>query len=254
MVHISVVMPAFNAGRFISCALQSIEAQSFRVDEVIVIDDGSADDTAATVESWSDRLPVVLLRNDRNRGISASLRRGVEASRGDWILRLDADDRWLPQHAQALVEAASQSPSAVLVTASASLVDESGHPLGLALAPNDATVRARLMWDNPLIHSASGFLRSAYLNVGGYREDVRWEDYDLWIRLLEVGTLGTSGLPSVEYTVAGHSLSRVKRSVSIAARWHCQKAAVRKFWQRHPVSAVRSTTLGALRFAASSWI
>lgn len=246
MLRISVVMPAFNAETCISQALKSIRAQSYAVDEVIVVDDGSADNTAAVVESWFDRLPLVLLRNDRNMGIGASLRRGVEESRGEWILRLDADDRWLPGHVEAQSESMRQ-PYVNLVTAPAILVDGIGRRLGKSRVVHDAEVRALLMWDNPLVHSATGFSREAYRAVGGYRQGVRWEDYDLWIRLLSLGRLGSSTIPSIEYTVSNNSLSRAKRSISIAARWYCQRQAVAKFWRRHPMAAGRALTLGATR-------
>lgn len=246
MSHFSVVIPAFNAQSCVDRALQSLAEQHQPVDEVIVVDDGSADGTVDTVLAWEGRLPIVLLRNDTNRGIGVSLRRGVDAARSDWVLRLDADDRWLPGHVQALSDAARQ-PGVSLVTAPAVLVDEAGRRLGMSQVVHDADVRALLMWDNPLVQSASGFSREAYRAVGGYRVGVRWEDYDLWIRLLSVGRLGSSSSPSVEYTVSSTSLSRVKRSVAIAARWYCQRQAVERFWRRHPLAASRALTLGAGR-------
>lgn len=246
MPYFSVVMPAFNAQSHIDRALRSLAEQHQPVDEVIVVDDGSTDRTADTVLAWEGRLPIVLLRNGVNLGIGASLRRGVEAARCDWVLRLDADDRWLPEHVQTLSEATGQ-PGVNLVTAPAKLVDEAGRNLSTSQIVNDAEVRALLMWDNPLVHSASGFSREAYRAVGGYREGVRWEDYDLWIRLLSLGRLGSSAAPTIEYTVSSHSLSRAKRSVSIAARWYCQRQAVARFWSRHPLAASRALTLGAGR-------
>jgi len=220
------------------------------VDEVVVVDDGSQDDTAEIIESFGDRLPIVLLRNERNCGIGHTLRRGVEAATGDWILRLDADDRWLHSHVAALANLV-RAPGVRLVTSAAMLVDESGDSLGRFDAAVDETVRGRLMWDNPMIHSASGFLRTGYFQAGGYRENVRWEDYDLWIRLLAEGSLASSSVPSVEYTVSANSLSRTRRAVSIAGRWQCQRQAVAQFWRKHPWSALRTCTLGAARTLVS---
>lgn len=249
MFQLSVVIPAYNAGHYISRALESIYEQSQQVAEVIVVDDGSEDDTASKVEAWAAYLPILLIRNNRNEGIGASLRRGVEASQGDWVLRLDADDRWFVHHAASLAGAIRQSPAAVLATSSAIVVNERGDFVRSVAAVSDRDVRACLMWDNPLVHSATGFLRKAYQRVGGYREGVRWEDYDLWIRLLEIGKLTASTTPSVEYTVAMQSLSRVGRSAALSARWQCQRAAVRKFWMEHPFAAANAIALGTLRYS-----
>lgn len=253
MPRFSVLMPAYNAQHCVGRALESIAAQTCAVHEVVVVDDGSRDDTAAVTAAWSDRLPLVLLRNDGNRGIGATLRRGAAAATGDWILRLDADDRWLPTHVAAMAPLAN-IPDMLLLTSAALLVDEAGAPLGVFHAVADTAVRGRLMWDNPLVHSASGFRRSAYLAEGGYREGVRWEDYDLWIRLLAHGRLGTHTEPTVEYTVSPTSLSRTRRAVSIAGRWQCQRQAVARFWRRHPLAALSACTLGAARTMVSSFI
>jgi glycosyltransferase involved in cell wall biosynthesis len=246
----SVVMPAYEARACIDRALASIAAQTQPVHEVVVVDDGSRDGTSAAVEAWRDRLPVLLLKNDANRGIGPTLRRGVEAASGEWILRLDADDRWLPGHVAAMT-ALARLPDVELLTSAAVLVDESGNARGRFEAADDRRVRARLMWDNPLIHSATGFRREACVAAGGYRDGVRWEDYDLWIRLLARGRLGAHATPTVEYTVSAGSLSRTRRSVAIAGRWQCQRQAIARFWRRHPLAALRAGTLGAARVLLS---
>jgi glycosyltransferase involved in cell wall biosynthesis len=253
MTRYSVVMPAYNAQASIGRALQSLFTQHLHVDEIIIVDDGSTDRTVDAAGAWQDRLPLVLLQNGLNRGIGASLRRGVDAAKGDWVLRLDADDRWLPSHVQAL-DATTREPGVCLVSSPAIMVDDAGQRIRVSKPVRDKDVRMRLMWDNPLIHSASGFERESYLAVGGYREDIRWEDYDLWIRLLAVGKLGFADSPGIEYTVSNTSLSRARRSVALHARWQCQLQAMVKFWRRHPLAAARSFVIGAARASYASKI
>lgn len=253
-MKVSVVMPAFNAAACIGRALASISSQSRAVDQVVVVDDGSTDATVQAVEAWRSSLPLTVVRQPRNSGISAALRAGVEAATSDWVFRLDADDRWESEHVRGLAEAVERLPDAVLATASAHLVDTDGRRLGLHVSPSDAAVRARLMWDNPLIHSASGFSREAYRRAGGYPLGVRWEDYPLWIRLLESGRLARIEDATVEYTVAANSLSRVRREESIRARWVCQQQALRAFWRSNPLAALKCLTLGLGRFAVSRWV
>jgi glycosyltransferase involved in cell wall biosynthesis len=253
-MNVSVVMPAFNAGCCIDKALSSINEQSRPVEEIIVVDDGSIDDTSDIVTTWKGRLPIVLLRNNRNLGIASSLRRGVEACKGNLVLRLDTDDIWLPLHVKQLTDLAENSPTGVLFSTKALIVDQLGHFLGMSRTTGESSIRGDLMWDNPLVHSSSGFCVKAYESVGGYRVERRWEDYDLWIRLLSIGSFGFSNEPTVKYTVSMNSLSRQKRNVSIRARWECQRRAIAFFWKRHPFQAVRCFVLGTARVGISRWI
>ena len=88
--RVSVIIPAFNAARYIGEALESVFAQTLPADEVIVIDDGSTDDTV----SEATRFPVKLL-SQKNRGSAAARNAGVHASRGGLLAFLDADDLWM---------------------------------------------------------------------------------------------------------------------------------------------------------------
>lgn len=253
-MKVSVVMPAFNAAACIGRALASIHAQGRAVDQVVVVDDGSTDSTVQEAQAWGTSLPLTLVRQPRNAGIAAALLKGVEAATSDWVFRLDADDRWESAHVAALCEAVAHTPQAVLATASALLVDQEGSRMGVHRSPSDAQARALLMWDNPLIHSATGFSRAAFWQAGGYPLGVRWEDYPLWVRLLELGRLAQVVEPTVAYTVATNSLSRVRREESIRARWACQREAVRAFWRQYPASAVKCLTLGVARVAVARWV
>jgi glycosyltransferase involved in cell wall biosynthesis len=249
MISLSVVMPVLNGEKTISRALASVEKQSIPIQQLIVVDDGSSDNTGGLVDSWATRLPVRRLRNERNIGIARSLRCGVEAAVGHWVCRLDADDAWHPDHVERLIRAVEGSPDAVLAASSARMVTESGESIGQLIAPPDSRVRAALMWDNPLVHSAVAYSKAAYEAVGGYAPDQKWEDYDLWIRLLGIGRLASVGTPTIDYTVASHSLSRGKRSQALRARWACQRKAIRAFGTRHPAAALRCAVLGGLRMA-----
>src|SRR6266566_518104 len=97
MPEVSVVIPAFNAGRTITAALQSVFAQTYRRYEVIVVDDGSADDTALRVAEWGSRIQYV---RQANGGPGAARNEGIRRARGRLIAFLDADDVWLPRKLQ----------------------------------------------------------------------------------------------------------------------------------------------------------
>jgi glycosyltransferase involved in cell wall biosynthesis len=96
MLKVSIIMPAYNRGYIISEALQSVSGQTFRNFDLIVVDDGSTDDTAAVVQHFSDaRLRYV--RHEKNKGYSGACNTGLRQARGEWIAFLDSDDLWKPE-------------------------------------------------------------------------------------------------------------------------------------------------------------
>lgn len=93
MSNVSVVIPSFNRAHVLPRAIDSVLAQSLAVDEIIVVDDGSTDDTAALIQS---RYPQVRYFQQANAGVSAARNRGIREAQGEWIALLDSDDEWLP--------------------------------------------------------------------------------------------------------------------------------------------------------------
>ncbi len=112
---VSVVMPAFNRGTTIDAALASVRGQIRLPDEIVIVDDASDDDTVPRAESWSDQLPITLVRNSVNEGCGAARMRAVAAATGDIIAPLDGDDVWLPDHLSTVVPLATD-PSTIVAT------------------------------------------------------------------------------------------------------------------------------------------
>jgi glycosyltransferase involved in cell wall biosynthesis len=106
---VSVVIAAKDAGAFIADALRSALAQTMKDLEVIVVDDGSTDDTSDVVRACANGDPrVLLLRNDRSQGVSSARNRAIGQARGDWIAVLDADDAFLPNRLERMVGEANR--------------------------------------------------------------------------------------------------------------------------------------------------
>lgn len=138
---VSVIIPAYNAAEFIGPALDSIAAQTRLPREVVVVDDGSKDDTGAVVRRWiaEHAAPAVTLVQKANGGISRARNDAIAASQGAWIAMLDADDLWRPRHLEALLDAAGQAPAAVLAYGA-------GHVLEDGV---ESSVPYDEFWDHP---------------------------------------------------------------------------------------------------------
>ena len=122
-VRISVVIPAYNAARFLPRCLASVFAQTLKPDEVIVVDDGSTDDTAALAAALGAR---VISRP--NGGLSAARNTGIQNASSEWIALLDADDLWAPEKLERQV--ACIRPETVLVYTGIRFFDDHGSRCG----------------------------------------------------------------------------------------------------------------------------
>jgi len=183
---VSVVVPAYNTGAFLREALDSILAQTHPAHEILVVDDGSTDDTAAICHSYG---PAIRYIHQHNQGISAARNAGIRAAAGDWIALLDSDDIALPNRLQRAVDAIQANPNTVVFYSAFDFYYPDGsrrlHPI----------FPARDLWPamryrSPILPSTATILRSALLSVGGFRQ-VFIEDWDLWFRMiLEYGAAG----------------------------------------------------------------
>jgi GT2 family glycosyltransferase len=194
---VSVVIPTFNRARLLERALRSINAQRpRRPAQVIVIDDGSTDDTTLVAEAHG----AELIRHGCNLGAAAGYETGLRAARHDWLALLDDDDEWLPHH---LDLAWSLTPGSVLVASSCieRTHGSSQHFFHGPLTARETTVESPselLHPENPIPSSAAMFRRDAAAAVGGFRP-VLCEDLDLWCRLLSQGKATLSPRVTVLY-------------------------------------------------------
>lgn len=112
-IKITAVIPAYNAEKYIGRAIESILTQSLQVDEIIVVDDGSTDNTAEAVRSFGDKVKLI---QQANAGECAARNSGIQAATSPWIAFLDADDEWLPDKIALQAECLRQNPSLVWVS------------------------------------------------------------------------------------------------------------------------------------------
>jgi glycosyl transferase family 2 len=182
---VSVVLSVRNGAADLTKAVDTILTQTFSDFELIAIDNGSTDGTAAVLDGLSDSRVRVVHQDDR--GLPAALNRGIALARGRYVARQDHDDWAKPTRLQTQVSFMEQHPDCALVGTRAEIWvgDEPServhdHPT------DDAALRFELLFDNPFVHSSVMIRRSALEAVGGYATDPGRqppEDYELWSRL-----------------------------------------------------------------------
>ena len=182
-MSVSVVLPVRDGERFVREAVESVLAQTYADLELIVVDDGSADGTAAALAEFRDeRLRV--LRQEPS-GLVAALRRGVAEACAPLVARMDADDVSEPTRLERQVELLERRPRVGMVATWTAVIDEEGRELRREVLPAaHEDLSRRLLLRNPFQHGSVVVRRDALEAAGGYRDDYGAnEDYDLWRRL-----------------------------------------------------------------------
>ncbi|MHB9155901.1 MAG: glycosyltransferase family 2 protein, partial [Endomicrobiales bacterium] len=181
---ITVILPVFNGARYLGSAIESILGQSFTDFELLIINDGSTDASDRVARSYRDPR-IRIIDNESNLGLIASLNRGIELARGEYIARQDADDLSLPDRFLVQKETLDGRSDTALVGSWALVIDEQGKVNGMERKPfQPLVIKWRLLFTNCFTHT-SVMCRTAVLRaVNGYDKNmVHTEDYDLWSRI-----------------------------------------------------------------------
>jgi alpha-1,3-rhamnosyltransferase len=190
MSDISVVVPSYNHALFIEQTLRSIFAQTLLPQEVIVIDDGSIDDSPAIIERTLLDCPVHSeLIVSTNRGISATLNEGLERSTGGFFAYLGSDDLWLPKFLEQQTQLLNSRPEAILAFCNGFVIDEDDNIIDVTDNwcgfPDGDLVPTLLAGD--IFPSPGVVYRTDPLRNVGWNESSALEDYELYLRLSAAG-------------------------------------------------------------------
>lgn len=189
-----MVIPAYNAAAFIEQTLDSVREQDFRDYELVVVDDGSQDDTHAIVSRYLARHALTgrCVRQE-NRGIAGARNVGMRESRGTYVALLDHDDLWYPSKLRVVMEVLHRDPACDLVCHNEHIVRAGTIVRTSRNGPLVSRMYERLLFQgNALSPSATVFRREVALALGGFREAKQFdtaEDYDFWMRFSRVGRL-----------------------------------------------------------------
>ena len=224
-VSIAVVIPVYNGAATVNEALESVRRQSVQPAEVLVIDDGSGDDTGAVVEAYlrEHQLPPTWrLMTQANRGPAGARDLGIRSAATTHVALLDADDVWHPDKLAISVRL---------------LITHGYEVIGASLQADSTQAdirpvsRQRMLFKNPFFTSTAVFSRSAYRDVGGFDCGQRYsEDYKLWLAFAWLGH--SCGLMSSPYATYRPHTTGAHQGLS-SRRWQMQRHEIGNFrWLR----------------------
>lgn len=213
---VSVILPIHNASRYLRECLDSLLRQTWSDFEVLAIDDGSTDDSAEIVKSFSDPR-IRLLQNPSNLRLIKTLNRGIQEARRPFLMRMDADDICFPQRIERQLSWMRERPEIDVLGSWAIRIDERGRHGGVISKPQGDDLAYWSWVPTPLIHPTVMIRRE---RVGGdlYYDDqmLHCEDYELWLRLLSQGrVLENYPAPLLYYRIHPGGVSMQNRKVQL---------------------------------------
>jgi glycosyltransferase involved in cell wall biosynthesis len=179
-------MAVYNEAQYISTAIESILKQTFEDFEFLIIDDGSSDKTPEIIKYYAERDSRIRhLVNETNKGLPTSLNRGIEAANGEYIARMDADDRSLPERFERQVEFLETNSDVHVVGCNVRVIGVNGEYFGDREFPQDGRDPDTLQQEGPQVaHPSVMMRRTSVRAVDGYRTAFKYaQDLDLWIRM-----------------------------------------------------------------------
>ncbi len=205
MSHVTVLLPVRNGGRYLAEALESVARQTYPEWDLLVIDDGSDDESPTILERFQHQYQHVRILRQPALGLVAALNRGLDQATGEFIARHDADDIMYPNRLAVQVQAMHHHPTWAVCGSDFRLIDAEGRPGVVGRFPyNDTAIRWQALFYSPFPHPGV-MLRREVIERHGLRYDpnqVLVEDFDLWQRLLAVAPGGN--LPTVLFDYRQH--------------------------------------------------
>ena len=205
-IRVSIVIPCYNHARFLGEAIESAIGQSWPHCEIVVVDDGSTDNSGDVAR----RYPGVTVVRQDNKGLAAARNAGLLASSGELVIFLDADDRLWPDAARIAVDVFAAHPLAAMVFGHCRLVNASGIPRRTNMVRVRACYYEELLRDNSIWTPAMAAFRRSVLDVVGLFDEANSPvaDYDLYLRISRKFPVVSHDATVVDYRQHGSNMSR----------------------------------------------
>lgn len=184
---ITVLLPVFNAEKFLASAIESILKQSFADFELLIFNDGSTDASENIILSYHDQR-IFYIKNAHNKGLIATLNSGIDMARGMYIARMDADDISLPDRFLKQKNFLDSEKNIAMVACTVTVIDENGETIGpweldrKTILPKQ--IKRTMILENCIAHPTVMGKTSVFKKFKYNKAQIHIEDYDLWLRLL----------------------------------------------------------------------
>lgn len=221
---VSVILPSYNAAAYLDKAIESILAQSYCHFELIIINDGSSDNTSALLTQYAD--PRIMVIEQANLGLPKALNAGIQVAKGKYLARQDADDVSLPERLAQQVAFMEKNQDCALLGSWTNIMTAKGIGLGgFSSKPSDrqhrhpttnGALQVLLLINNQFVHSSVMIRTSSLKTIGLYSEDPEHfppEDYDLWLRIAQRYSIANLPKVLLEYLEVPTSISRTKEQL-----------------------------------------
>ena len=265
MPLVTVIIPTYNHGPFVAETLASVFIQTLGDQEIIVINDGSPDETATVLRPYAERGQIVYVEQE-NRGQAAARNRGLAMARGEFVAFLDDDDLWPADKLEWQVAALRSSNVHDLVAGTVTRDLDGGADGGLkGMIPNSERQISydELFWGCPFVSPGQTLMRTAAVReAGGFDECIRGvDDFDLYLRMARRRPLLSVARPALRYRVHAGNASKDRRGmlragaaclrkrlaeVPLRRRWRMSRRSYRGLYDFVGRDALRSATTGGV--------
>jgi GT2 family glycosyltransferase len=232
---VSVLFPVYNGDRYLSVAVESILAQTWTDFELLILDDGSTDQSRKILETYAAQDDRIRLISRENRGLIPTLNQLLHLAQGEFLARMDADDIALPDRFCLQVEFLQQQTEYVCVGGAYDLIDDRGRKvLHLGMPETNAEIQQAILSGRTIInHPCAMIRRTALQKIGGYDESMMTvEDLDMLLRLGEIGLLANLPQTILQYRFHGASVSAQQSDF----QYQMAQEACRRAWQRRGIA------------------
>jgi glycosyltransferase involved in cell wall biosynthesis len=225
---VSVVIPVYNAARYLAESIASIRAQTLRSIEIIAVDDGSTDGSGEMLDALAAKDPRLKVFHQTNAGIVGALNNGLAMANGRYVARMDADDIARADRLEKQAAYLDEQPDHVFVGCLFRVIDEAGRP-GHVQQPGGQGRQTDMRRFPPYVaavpHPSLMVRRDAIVSLGGYREQFpHAEDHDLFIRLARLGKMAILPEVLLDYRIHGGAVSTRHAEIQLASALKAQLA------------------------------
>ena len=212
---VSIILPTYNCASFLPHSIGTILSQTYNSYEIIVIDDGSTDNTKEVLYPFMQRIKYI--RSEQNKGLPTARNIGIRPAQGKYIAFIDADDLWLPEKLQTDIEYFETHPEVSMVYSKHINVDEKGEDLNGNTRKQlpSGNIFLQLFSEQNFVISSSVVVRKEVFETTGLFDEqlVNCQDWDMWLRIAFHFKVAGINKPLVKYRHNPHSLSKNRNNV-----------------------------------------